>query len=90
MTPPILKIPPGVVVGASGPLKWQLSGQKGLDASTIAVESDAKTKTVTIHGTVRSAAQRNLVDLIAKKQAKGFKIVNQLEIVNRVVQCANN
>ena len=82
MTPPIsfLKIPPSVVVGVSGPLKWHLSGQKGLDGSTIAVESDDKTKTVTIHGTVRSAAQRDLVDSIAKEHAKGFTIVNQLEI----------
>jgi hypothetical protein len=82
VTPPIsfIKIPPGVVVGVAGPLKWQLSGLKGLDASSIAVESDAKTKTITIHGTVRSAAQRDLVDAIAKKQGKGYKIVNQLRI----------
>lgn len=76
-----IKLPFNEVVGVSGPLKWEFSGLKGVDASTISVESEDKTKTVTIRGAVKSAAQRDLVDKVATQRADGFKIVNELQIV---------
>jgi hypothetical protein len=51
-----------------------------LDASTIVIESDDKAKTITLSGAVKSAAERDLVGATAKRQAKGYKLVNQLAI----------
>jgi hypothetical protein len=77
----LLQLPDKQVEGAAGPVKWGLAGIKDLDASTISVESDAKARTVTIRGTVKSAAERDVVDATARKQARAFKILNQLAIV---------
>ncbi len=73
-------LPVKVLEGVSGPIRWGLAGIKGLDASTIVIESDDKAKTITLSGAVKSAAERDLVGATAKRQAKGYKIVNQLAI----------
>ena len=77
----LMQLPSKQVEGPAGPVKWGLSGIKGLDASLISVESDPKGRAVTIRGTVKSAAARDVVDATARKQARGFKILNQLAIV---------
>jgi osmotically-inducible protein OsmY len=72
---------PGKEVGdVTGAIKWDLVRIKGLDASQIAVDSEPKGKTVTIHGTVKSAVERELVQVTTKRHAGHYKIVNQLEI----------
>lgn len=70
---------PRKIEGASGPVKWAIVGLK--DAAKIAVESDDKARTVTLSGTVRNADERDLVDATVKRQAKGFAVVNHLQIV---------
>lgn len=73
-------LPAIVVEGVSAPIKWGLAGTAGLDASAISVESDNKTKTVILSGTVKSAEQRRQAGKIAKKKAQGYKVANQLTI----------
>lgn len=73
-------LPGNVVQGVSGPIKWELVRTKGLDASRIVIESEDKAKIITIRGAVKSAAERDRVNSTARRHAKGYKIVNQLEI----------
>src|ERR1700736_2246277 len=73
-------LPSKEVGDVTGAIKWDLVRMKDLDASQIAVESEPKSKTVTIHGAVKSAAERELVQLTVKRHARRYKIVNQLEI----------
>jgi osmotically-inducible protein OsmY len=68
------------VEGVGGDIKSRLTEIAGLDASTIAVESNDKSKTVTLAGSVKSADQRRVVGEIARKHAKGYKIVNRLTV----------
>jgi hypothetical protein len=73
-------LPTQVIEGISAPVKLGLAGTAGLDASAIAAESNEKTRTVTLSGTVQSAAQRSLAGATAERQAKGYKVVNRLTI----------
>jgi len=52
----------------------------GLKGSSIDVDTVAASKTVTLTGTVKSAAQKTLAGAIAKKNAADFKVVNQLKV----------
>lgn len=76
-----LGLPAQVVEGVSAPIKWGLVETTALDASTIAVESNDQAGTVTLSGTVKSAAQRRQAGAIAAKHAKGYKVLNRLTIV---------
>ncbi len=61
-------------------IKTAFGGEKGLNGSNINVNSDAATKTVTLNGTVKSAAQKALASAIAKKHAAGMTIKNNLTV----------
>ncbi len=76
-----LGIPTKAITGVSAPIKLGLAETAGLDASAIAVESNSRTRTVMLNGTVKSAAQRRQAGAIATKHAKGYKAVNRLTIV---------
>jgi len=52
----------------------------GLKGSSIDVDTNGTTKTVTLKGSVKSAAQKTLAGAIAKKNAADFKVDNQLVV----------
>ena len=76
----MVKVPPQAVDGVVGPIRTSLIGTAGLDASTIAVQSNNKNKTITLTGTVKSAAQLRQASTVVLKHANGFKVINQLTI----------
>lgn len=61
-------------------IKTAFGGTKGLNGSDINVNTDVATKTVTLEGTVKSAAQKTLASAIAKKNGTGMTIKNNLKI----------
>ncbi len=61
-------------------IKTAFGGEKGLNGSKIDVDTNAGTKTVTLKGTVTSAAQKTLASAIAKKNATGMTIQNNLTV----------
>lgn len=73
-------IPTATIEGVSGPVKKGLTEVDGLDASAISVEADDRTRTVTLSGTLASAAQREGAVAIARKRASGYKVVDRLTI----------
>ena len=54
-----------------------------VDAGNINVDTSASTKTVLLKGSVPSAEQRATAEAIAREQAKGYRIDNQLTVVPR-------
>lgn len=74
------ELPTQPVDGVSAPIKWGFVNTVGLDPSRITVESDDKTKRVTLSGTVSSDAQRRLAETTAKKRAKGYKVINRITV----------
>jgi osmotically-inducible protein OsmY len=61
-------------------VKTALMADKNIDASNIDVDTDAATKTVTLKGTVPSAAQKAAAEKLAHKHAEGYHIKNQLTV----------
>jgi len=59
-------------------IKSALMADKSVDASSIDVDSNGLTKTVTLKGHVPSAAQKASAERIAKAKAPGYTIVNDL------------
>ena len=53
---------------------------KGIDASHIEVDTDANTRTVTLKGTVPTAAQRTAAERVARQDAPGYTIRNLLTV----------
>jgi len=51
-----------------------------VDASQIAIAADFKAKTMTLDGTVPSAAQRSTAAVIVRNYARGYKILNHLTV----------
>ena len=62
-------------------VKAALIADGRVDAGNINVDTSASTKTVVLKGTVPSAEQRSFAEMIAKEQAKGYTINNQLTVV---------
>ena len=58
-----------------------LTLDKNIDASHIDVDTDADTKTVTLKGTVPTAAQKTAVEKVARDRAEGYQIRNLLTVV---------
>ncbi len=54
-----------------------------IDASHIDVETDAATKTVTLKGTVPTAAQKAAAENLARKKAEGYEVRNLLTVVKK-------
>jgi osmotically-inducible protein OsmY len=61
-------------------IKTALMGDSSIDASTIDVDTEASTKTVTLKGTVRSAAEKASAARIAASKAPGYRVTNNLEV----------
>ena len=62
-------------------VKAALIADGRVDAGNINVDTSASTKTVVLKGSVPSAEQRSFAEMIAKEQAKGYTINNQLTVV---------
>jgi hyperosmotically inducible periplasmic protein len=61
-------------------VKAALMVAKNIDASHIDVDTDAETKTVTLKGTVPTAAQKAAAERVAGDKAEGYKILNLLTV----------
>jgi hyperosmotically inducible periplasmic protein len=64
-------------------VKTALMADAAIDASKIDVDTDAATKTVTLKGSVPSAAQKTSAERIAHAKAGGYKVNNQLVVTGR-------
>jgi osmotically-inducible protein OsmY len=62
-------------------VKSALIADGRVDASNINVDTVASTKTVVLKGSVPTAEQKTTAEAIAREQAKGYTIVNQLTVV---------
>ena len=56
---------------------------KSIDASHIDVDTDADTRTVTLKGTVPTAAQKAAAEDLAREKAEGYKVRNLLTVVKQ-------
>jgi hypothetical protein len=61
-------------------VKLALSTTDGLDASAINVDTDHNSKTVTLKGTVPTTDQRARAEVVAQREATGYRIDNQLVV----------
>ena len=61
-------------------VKSALMADRSVDASKIDVDSDGATKTVTLRGSVPTAAQKASAERIARAKADGYTVVNQLTV----------
>ena len=64
-------------------VKTPLIGDGPGDASHIDVDTISETKTVILRGSVPTRKQRSLAGDIAKREARGYRIDNQLTIANK-------
>ena len=64
-------------------VKQALMRDDGVDASDINVDTDATRKVVVLKGTVTTLAQKNRAEQIASREAKGYRIDNQLTVKSR-------
>jgi osmotically-inducible protein OsmY len=64
-------------------VKAALLADETIDASSIDVDTDARTHTVILKGSVPSAEQKTLAGNVAASKARGYKIVNQLEVIEK-------
>jgi osmotically-inducible protein OsmY len=64
-------------------VKAALMADQGIDSSHVDVSTDADTKTLTLKGTVPSAAQRAAVGKLAKDKAEGYNVSNRLTVAKR-------
>jgi osmotically-inducible protein OsmY len=61
-------------------IKTALAADDVVDADDVDVDTNGTTKVVTLKGTVRTAAQRERAEAIAKREAEGYRVVNQLVV----------
>ncbi len=64
-------------------VKQALMRDDGVDASNINVDTDGNRKVVVLKGTVSTLAQKNRAEQIASREAKGYRIDNQLMVKSR-------
>lgn len=62
-------------------VKAALIADGRVDAGNINVDTSGSTKTVVLKGSVPSAEQRTIAETIARDQAKGYRVDNQLTVV---------
>lgn len=70
----------GETAAMTSKIKAAIIANPGLKGRNINVNTMANTNTVSLKGSVASAAQKNLAGSIAKKNAPGYKINNQLKV----------
>lgn len=61
-------------------VKAALMADTSIDASHIDVDTNGDTRTVTLKGTVPTAAQKAEAERIARDKAEGYTVVNQLTV----------
>ena len=61
-------------------VKSALIADKRVETANLNVDTDSKTNTVVLKGSVPTAEQRTIAEQIAREQAKGYKVVNQLTV----------
>jgi osmotically-inducible protein OsmY len=61
-------------------VKAALMKDSRVDAGDINVDTDHMTKTVTLRGTVPTAAQKTIAEQIAQEKAVGYRVQNQLTV----------
>lgn len=61
-------------------VKGALIADGRVDAADVNVDTDAKTRTVVLKGSVPSDEQKKTAEEIAKREAEGYKVENQLTI----------
>ena len=64
-------------------VKAHLMADRSIDASHIDVDTDAATRTVTLKGTVPTAAQKVAAERVAREKAVGYKVVNRLTVAEK-------
>ena len=64
-------------------VKAALTADTSIDASHIDVDTNGDTRTVTLKGTVPTAAQKAGAERIAREKAEGYTVVNQLTVAVR-------
>jgi len=64
-------------------VKTALQADATIDATRINVDTDENTKTVTLKGTVATAAQKAAAERIAKDKAAGYTVRNTLTVAAR-------
>ena len=62
-------------------VKAALIADGRVEAVNINVDTSASTKTVVLKGSVPTAEQRTIAENIAREQAKGYTVTNQLTVV---------
>jgi osmotically-inducible protein OsmY len=74
-----------VVAAATNTLdvKAALMADRTIDASHINVDTDAKTRTVVLKGSVPTEEQRTAAEKLAASKAAGYKVVNDLAVVKK-------
>lgn len=69
----------GETAAITSKVKAALGANAGLKGSTIDVDTDAKANAVNLKGSVATQAQKGIAEKIAKQNAPGYKINNQLK-----------
>ena len=64
-------------------VKAALTADSTIDASHIDVDTNHETKTVTLNGTVPTAAQKTAAERVAKDKAEGYAVKNMLTVARR-------
>jgi osmotically-inducible protein OsmY len=61
-------------------VKGALMAETTVDATRIDVDTDYKTKTVTLNGYVPTETERDMAEVITKARAEGWAVVNNLQV----------
>lgn len=61
-------------------VKGALMAETSVDATRIDVDTDYKTKTVTLNGYVPTETERNMAEVIAKARAESWTVVNNIQV----------
>lgn len=64
-------------------VKTALMADPSVDATRIDVDTDYRTHTITLKGYVPTHTERDMAEVIAKAEATGFKVVNNIAVQPR-------
>lgn len=65
----------------TGDVKTALIADNEVDTSAINVDTIIETKTVVLRGSVPTAAMKQRAEMIAKREARGYTVTNELAVV---------
>lgn len=64
-------------------VKSALMADPSVDATRIDVDTDYKTRTVTLNGYVPTITERDMAEVVATGHAEGYRVVNNLKVLPR-------